>query len=131
MSLIDLTPTEELAQVLPADLAAEVVKARKAIKKPLTAYAARLLAVEIRKCADPIAAVNKMILNGWQKVYPDEQPLQKTQRFPAAPNALETRRQELAERITNEHGIGRQAGSDYGNDAGPLFLAGPDNQWRH
>ncbi len=74
MSLADLTPAEELAQAIPLDLATEFIKHRKALKKPMTAFAARLMAKKLKTFADPIAAVEKSILSGWTDVYqPDGQ----------------------------------------------------------
>lgn len=48
---------------------------RKAIKKPLTPYAAHLVTLELQKIRgktghDPIAVLNQSIANSWQDVYP-------------------------------------------------------------
>ena len=60
------TPRQELLRVLDEEHAAAVIEHRQRIRKPLTAYAARLLAKEFAKCRDPNAAADYMILHGWQ-----------------------------------------------------------------
>lgn len=56
-----------LMTVLDEEHAAAVVEHRRVtIKKPLTVFAAKLLAKEFAKCADPHAAVEEMILGGWR-----------------------------------------------------------------
>lgn len=60
------TPRQELEAVLDPDHAQAVIEHRKAKRAPLTAHAADLLAREFKKCADPNAAADEMILHGWQ-----------------------------------------------------------------
>lgn len=64
-------PEHAFAGVLSPEVAREVVAHRKAMKKPLTAYGAGLLAKQIAKCPDPTAAAEAMIANGWQGVKPE------------------------------------------------------------
>jgi len=64
------TPKSELLSVLDDDHAAAVVEHRQRIRKPLTANAAKLLAGKFRQCADPNAAADAMIVNGWQGFEP-------------------------------------------------------------
>ncbi len=59
-------PIEELLEVLPEEIAQAVVDHRKSIRKPLTAYASKLLAGKFNKTGQPEAAAKMMIANGWQ-----------------------------------------------------------------
>jgi hypothetical protein len=65
------TPRSELETVLDALHAAAVIDHRQRIRKPLTAHAAKLLAGKFAKCADPNAAADAMIANGWQGFEPE------------------------------------------------------------
>jgi hypothetical protein len=57
---------DELAKVLDTDHANAVIAHRKNFKSKFSPYAARLLAKEFAKCADPNLAAETMIRNGWQ-----------------------------------------------------------------
>jgi hypothetical protein len=57
---------EELAMVLDRERANAVLDHRQRLRKPLTPHAARLLARKFAQCADPNAAADAMIANGWQ-----------------------------------------------------------------
>ena len=61
----------ELLTVLDEEHAIGVIEHRKALRKPLTGYAARLLARQFGKCQDPNAGADAMILNGWQGFEPE------------------------------------------------------------
>ena len=61
----------ELLLVLDEEHALAVVEHRKALRKPLTSYAARLLGRKFGQCADPNAAADAMIVNGWQGFEPE------------------------------------------------------------
>jgi hypothetical protein len=61
----------ELGRVLDAEHAQAVFTHRQKIKKPLTARAAKLLAQKFAQCADPNAAADAMIANGWQGFEPE------------------------------------------------------------
>lgn len=65
-------PAEILAAVIPADLAADFVAHRKALKKPMTPRAAELLAAKLDRMHDPGAAVLRSIENGWQGVFEEK-----------------------------------------------------------
>lgn len=65
------TPCSELETVLDADRAKAVVDHRQRLRKPLTAHAAKLLAGKFAKVADPNAAADAMIGNGWQGFEPE------------------------------------------------------------
>ena len=60
------TPKDELSKVLDTERTEAVIQHRRAIKKPLSAYAAKLLANELAKAPDPNAAADTMIAAGWQ-----------------------------------------------------------------
>jgi hypothetical protein len=59
------TARQELERVLDAEHAKGVVDHRTAKRAKLTPFAARLLAKEFAKCADPNAAAEAMIVFGW------------------------------------------------------------------
>lgn len=65
------TPFEELSLVLDEERARSVVDHRQRIRKPLTSQAAKLLAGKMGKCADPNAAADAMVSNGWQGFEPE------------------------------------------------------------
>lgn len=65
------TPRDELSTVLDADHAQAVLDHRQRSRKPLTAHAAKLLAGKFGRCADPNAAADAMIANGWQGFEPE------------------------------------------------------------
>lgn len=64
----DGSPRAELESVVDSIHAQAVLDHRQRIRSPLTAYAAKLLAAELVKCPDPNAAVDLMIMKGWQSV---------------------------------------------------------------
>ncbi len=59
-------PLLELVPAIGDDLARAVIDHRKKIRKPLTQYAAKLLANKFRKTEHPKDAAKMMIANGWQ-----------------------------------------------------------------
>ncbi|GGE54628.1 hypothetical protein GCM10007276_34570 [Agaricicola taiwanensis] len=61
----------ELTRVLDASRAGAVVAHRRAMRKALSPHAARLLAARFARCADPNAAADTMIANGWQGFEPE------------------------------------------------------------
>lgn len=62
---------DALMTVLDEDRANAVIEHRKALRKPLTKYAATLLAKQFALCADPNEAADEMILRGWQGFKPE------------------------------------------------------------
>ncbi len=62
----EATPRAELEAVLDAEHAGAVIDHRQRLRKPLTARAAQLLAVEFGRAPDPNAAADTMIASGWQ-----------------------------------------------------------------
>lgn len=65
------TPRDELSEVLDAEHSEAVIEHRKRIRKPLTAYAAKLLARQLVQWRDPNEAADAMIANGWQGFKPE------------------------------------------------------------
>lgn len=61
----------QLETVLEPERAKAVIEHRQRIRKPLTAYAAKLLAQKLAKCPEPAAAADAMIANGWQGFEPE------------------------------------------------------------
>jgi hypothetical protein len=64
------TPRIELEAILGPEHAAAVIDHRQRLGSPLTAHAAKLLAAEFAKCADPDAAADTMIARGWRGFKP-------------------------------------------------------------
>lgn len=64
------TPDSELSKVLDQTRTQAVIEHRKKKRAPLTAHAASLLARKFAACADPNAAADAMVANGWQGFEP-------------------------------------------------------------
>ena len=66
----DIAPTafSLLCEVVDADHSKAILAHRKSIKKPLTVFAAKLLAGKLSACPDPNAAADEMILSGWARI---------------------------------------------------------------
>lgn len=62
---------DALMAVLDEEHAHAVVDHRRAIKRPMTLHAARLLAKQFARCEDPNEAADEMILRGWQAFKPE------------------------------------------------------------
>ena len=65
------TPRAELQTILNEETADAVLEHRQRLRKPLTAFAAKQLAGQFAKCADPNAAAAEMIEAGWQGFKPE------------------------------------------------------------
>lgn len=102
------TPRDELSDVLDADRAAAVIDHRQRIRKPLTEHAAKLLAGKFRKCADPNAAADAMIANGWQGFEPEWlERRQQSARQPQAPprkSAFQQHQDDIYQQLKRETG---------------------------
>ena len=61
----------ELSRVLDDERARAVIAHRQKIKKPLTAHAAKLLALKFEQCPDANAAADEMVARGWQGFQPE------------------------------------------------------------
>lgn len=70
-SLGKQSPREELLRVLDTVHANAVIDHRQRIRKPLTAYAATLLAKQLSAWRDANEAADLMIANGWQGFRPE------------------------------------------------------------
>lgn len=70
-----------LGEVLSQGVATDFIAHRKALRKPLTARAAELVAGKLRGCSDPDAVANASIMNGWQGVFPEREPPDKAKPF--------------------------------------------------
>lgn len=91
-----------LSPVLGEELAAAIIDHRKrTVKKPLTAYAAKLQVREYEKTGDPVAAAEMQILRGWQAIraewYLNE--IEKQKRNAPAVQRQETRDEYIARSI--------------------------------
>jgi hypothetical protein len=65
------SPRLELAQVLDEVHTTAVLEYRQRIGHPLTGYAAKLLAKELKKTMDPNATADLMIAKGWRSYFAD------------------------------------------------------------
>lgn len=63
-----MTPRQELEQVVDTEHADEIIKHRQRLRKPMTPYAARLLARKLAVCPSPNDAADLMIEKGWQSI---------------------------------------------------------------
>lgn len=74
-----MTPREALETALDPSHAQAVIEHRQRLRKPMTAYAAELLARRLAECPNPNEAADMMIEKGWQSISsawikPKEQP---------------------------------------------------------
>ena len=106
-----MTPSQALGLVLDEEHATAIVDHRKAMKKPLTEFAAKLLAKEFAKCSDPNSAAEAMLLNGWRGFNaswinkPDQRVTHYQQRQPNQPrNIFEASSMLLAELMEADNG---------------------------
>jgi uncharacterized protein YdaU (DUF1376 family) len=65
------SPFEILTEVVSPEVASDFLAHRKAMRKPVTARAAKLIAKKIRDHPNPDAVLNESIANGWQGVFPE------------------------------------------------------------
>jgi uncharacterized protein YdaU (DUF1376 family) len=65
------SPFEILTDVVSPEVASDFLAHRKAMRKPVTARAAKLIAKKIRDHPNPNAVLNESIANGWQGVFPE------------------------------------------------------------
>lgn len=94
-----MTPRQWLETTVEADLAEELIKHRQRLRKPMTDFAAKLLAKKLAACPDPNAAAEMMIEKGWQSIEPSW--VQNTQHRSMGMTNLDRLEQDLAERIRN------------------------------
>lgn len=73
---------QELMAVLDEEQAEAVIDHRKKLKKPMTAYAAKLLAKRLSQFEDPAYAADYMIEKGWQSIELDWLPARKQTQDP-------------------------------------------------
>ena len=92
-------PVAMLREVLPEDLARELVAHRTAMKKPLTELAAKHMVRRLKTFPDPVASVTASIINGWQGVFAVEP---KTDGQPPAPRLADSG---LMRRVRRVYGL--------------------------
>jgi hypothetical protein len=63
------TASDELAMVVGDELATAFLEHRKLLKKPMTAYAAQLMAKRLRTMPDPVGSVEQSLRLGWLDVF--------------------------------------------------------------
>lgn len=106
-----MTPRQWLETAVDAERAEELIKHRQRLRKPLTDYAAKLLAGKLAKCPDPNAAADMCIEKGWQSIEPGWV-TSSMQRATGRPMTnLDRLEMDLAERIQN--GTGGQGSLDF------------------
>lgn len=84
---------DALLTVLDEDRALAVMDHRRVSRKPLTVHAAKLLAVQFARCADPNEGADEMIMRGWQGFRPEwirDRNLMRPTRAIAGPTAPQT-----------------------------------------
>jgi uncharacterized protein YdaU (DUF1376 family) len=69
---LEPSPFEILTEVVSPEVASDFLAHRKAMRKPVTARAAKLIAKKIRDHQNPDAVLNESIANGWQGVFPEK-----------------------------------------------------------
>lgn len=106
----DGSPRAELEAVVDSMRAQALLDHRQAKGAKLTAYAAKLLAAELAKCDDPGAAVDLIILKGWQGFKASWYEKERAGQYqPGRPmTAMDHRRESLRQRIEN----GQASGSE-------------------
>ena len=97
----DGSPRAELEAVVDSMRAQALLDHRQAKGAKLTAYAAKLLAAELAKCDDPGAAVDLIILKGWQGFKASWYEKERVGQYqPGRPmTAMDHRRESLRQRI--------------------------------
>lgn len=63
---------DHLARAIGDDLASDFIAHRKALRKPMTANAGKLMAEKLASMPDPGAAIRTSIENGWAGVFPEK-----------------------------------------------------------
>jgi hypothetical protein len=96
-----------------------VIDHRRAIKKPLTAHAAKLLAAKFAQWHDPNAAADAMIANGWQGFDPSWMERHSNGRGQSPPPKPKTDLEQIME-------AARARGYDDGRQ--PNGTSGPDSR---
>lgn len=94
-----MTPRQWLETTVDEEHAEELIKHRQRLRKPMTDFAAKLLAKKLAACPDPNAAAEMMIEKGWQSIEPSW--VQNTQHRSMGMTNLDRLEQDLAERIRN------------------------------
>lgn len=106
-----MTPREWLETVVSSEHADEVLKHRQRLRKPMTSFAAKLLANKLAKCPDPNAAAEMMIEKGWQSIEPGWVANSNQRATGRSMTNLDMLEMDLAERIRN--GTGSQGSLDF------------------
>lgn len=106
-----MTPRQWLETAVDSDRAAELIKHRQRLRKPLTDYAAKLLAGKLLKCPDPNAAADMCIEKGWQSIEPAWFSNSMQRATGRTMTNLDRLEMDLAERIQN--GTGSQGSLDF------------------
>lgn len=106
-----MTPREALEQVVSAEMASELIKHRQRLRKPMTDFAAKLLAKKLAACPDPNEAACLMIEKGWQSIEPAWFANSVQRATGRQMTNLDLLEMELAERIQN--GTGSQGSLDF------------------
>ena len=70
-SIPPLSPHDILCEILRPQTATDFIAHRKALRKPVTAVAAKRLVNKVRDHPDPDSVFDESIANGWQGVFPD------------------------------------------------------------
>lgn len=125
-----MTPRQWLETAVEPDLADELIKHRQRLRKPLTDYAAKLLAKKLAQCPDPNAAADMMIEKGWQSIEPSW--VQNTQQRAIGNQARSVGSVfgNLAAQMESNNGIRRLQGDEGIREAFPLLSFASDEPQR-
>jgi hypothetical protein len=119
-----------LETVLDAEHSDEVLKHRQRLRKPLTDYAAKLLAKKLAQCPDPNAAADLMIEKGWQSVEPSWVQNSQQRAIGNQARSVGSVFGNLAAQMERDNGVRRIQGNEGIREAFPLLSFASDEPQR-
>lgn len=125
-----MTPRQWLETTVDEEHAEELIKHRQRLRKPMTDFAAKLLARKLAACPDPNAAAELMIEKGWQSIEPSW--VQNTQQRAIGSQARSVGSVfgNLAAQMESNNGIRRLQGDEGIREAFPLLSFASDEPQR-
>lgn len=119
----DGSPRMELERVLCPQTAQDVLDYRQRLRAPLTARAARELAKQFELSQDPEGSASMMMLKGWRAYQAGWGAQSNVSSINKPQSAVERRRAQIAERVQDGYGSGREAGVNTDDDRRLSFFA--------
>lgn len=124
-----MTPRQWLETTVDEEHAEEIIKHRQRLRKPMTDFAAKLLARKLSQCPDPNAAAELMIEKGWQSVEPSW--VQNSQqRAIGTAQSVGSVFGNLAAQMESNNGVRRLQGDEGIREAFPLLSFASDEPQR-